>query len=51
MWYYVIFIHSSYFSRYKICYFGSDGTDEVELEFFEEAGIEFIGKASLNLIC
>jgi hypothetical protein len=39
----VIFIHSSYFSRNKSAIFGSDGTDEVELVLFEEAGIELIG--------
>jgi len=36
--------------RYRLCYFGSDGTGEVEFVFFDNAGKELLGKAALTVL-
>lgn len=36
--------------RYRICYFGSDGTGDVELVFLDNAGKDLLGKAALSII-
>lgn len=36
--------------RYRLCYLASDGTDEVELVFFEKTAKELIGKPALTLL-
>ena len=38
------------FSRYRICYIGSDGTGEVELVFFDRVGKEIVGKPLMSLL-
>jgi len=36
--------------RYRICYIGSDGVDDVELVFFDKADKELIGKPVLTIL-
>ena len=38
------------FSRYRICYVGSDGTGEVELVFFDRVGKEIVGRPLMSLL-